>query len=1299
MPSLLLDNSAIGAHLPQPRSSLAFSSACQLCYWRSPPSTQEMAAGSRVPRPRLTARAQFTEDLGREDNHGSEVTQDGQRRSTRPRRPTIPFSPEAAGARRRREAAPSRGERRQAPLQDEEEEDEGLDIEPEPPDLLLAEAVEVEAALQQAEPEGNLERVQVEGPREGTRPNRLVRGVEPGEKGSILNRLDPEVPAASPGPVPLDDNGWNQIDRVGAWDCVLNPFHSMEDVPRPHREKWTQASEKILREVLRSQQAEDQINLDRALKWWLILPAVLLRQAKRGGQAGRNSVAARFNAIQQGDWGSLIHSYLDDKSKAEERRRRRTHRRAQPEKGEGEIRRHKRKVALSLLAKGQVSKAVARLTSHGVASTDDPAVMAALREKYPPRSRPLPASVTIGQPVDSLTGLKEQLSRLPPGVAPGTGGFRPEFLTCLAEVMEEEQASLLEDFGLLYLSGKLPPWYYKVGGSVTTVPVYKTKQRNTLRPVGVKNPLTRVLHRAAIIANREPLNAFLEPQQLCLSSGGAHKLVNSVRMMSEANPNFIVVKLDFRNAHNEISRAAIIEELETEPSLQHLAWLAAVVLAPHTGLEAGGALWGLQGEGEVQGDPLASACFAVAIQRDVRALDKRMAAFGGMAKFGNDDGYIVGPPEKVFQALEEFSNNVRQRCSLHLQESKTEVFAWGELPAVTPPTMKRAGIQEGSSFHPGFLCYGIPVGSNTYVRAVLEEKAKEISTTAEEVASILGEDAQALWVVLHRSLSNKLDYHLTLCYPSDIRPVAAALDRTLWAVLEQAAGQKIPRWEQGLGYECVLNPPIDSMTQLSFQELFIRTPIRQKGFGLRSMLTTCPAAFIGGVEKSLPMFSGEQGICRQLQHQVGDGGMGEEWWRTLQASNCRTGREFTESWTHLQMEGAQCANYLGIELGGLLAKGPAHATCLQPDSSCRQELTEQREELKEAVLKEALLQHPDQAARPVRFYPQLDRLSSAWKLSLPGPVNGLPTKVFREVMATHLFLPSPACKDIMGQPVIGQQPAGPFGDEVMCATLPGDSWRTRHDSLKTCLMNILEDAKVPAEAEVYGLFRHLIPAEALAAGGPLEQARQRMGLTPDLRIRFPTAEGPQDLLGEIKLMSAGRTRYPLTRMEKQADRRARELPATYRRPLARLDEQYHGTQAGAAGPLVRHLQSFGELQCYVGGAFGEGSAHLHSLIQSCAEARIQHLIRLTGQQDMERFLGTIVGQYRREISTCIVRAQALCLLSRIGQISPAARAAAQRRAGAARLERQRREERRAQWAASLQGPGWARRGESHTLPL
>ena len=47
------------------------------------------------------------------------------------------------------------------------------------------------------------------------------------------------------------------------------------------------------------------------------------------------------------------------------------------------------------------------------------------------------------------------------------------------------------------------------------------------------------------------------------------------------------------------------------------------------------------------------------------------------------------------------------------------------------------------------------------------------------------------------------------------------------------------------------------------------------------------------------------------------------------------------------------------------------------------------------------------------------------------------------------------------------------------------------------------------------------------------------------------------------------------------------------------------------------------------------------------------------------------------------------------KITPAAREAARRRQVAMRLEEQMREERRAQWMASLQGPGWARRGRCH----
>ena len=53
------------------------------------------------------------------------------------------------------------------------------------------------------------------------------------------------------------------------------------------------------------------------------------------------------------------------------------------------------------------------------------------------------------------------------------------------------------------------------------------------------------------------------------------------------------------------------------------------------------------------------------------------------------------------------------------------------------------------------------------------------------------------------------------------------------------------------------------------------------------------------------------------------------------------------------------------------------------------------------------------------------------------------------------------------------------------------------------------------------------------------------------------------------------------------------------------------------------------------------------------------------------------------------------LISRVGVISPQAREAAKRREVAGRVERQLREERRAQWMATVRGPGWARRGRCH----
>ena len=139
---------------------------------------------------------------------------------------------------------------------------------------------------------------------------------------------------------------------------------------------------------------------------------------------------------------------------------------------------------------------------------------------------------------------------------------------------------------------------------------FQDRTKNTLRPVGVRNPLLKIWHRQVVIQNKSDPRIFLEPQQIASSQAGAAKLVMAVRSLIELNRDWVVLKLDIFNAFNENSRAAVIETLESEPTLKHLAWFAATVLAPYSGLETGGRRWGETQEGGTQGGP-ESAPFSV----------------------------------------------------------------------------------------------------------------------------------------------------------------------------------------------------------------------------------------------------------------------------------------------------------------------------------------------------------------------------------------------------------------------------------------------------------------------------------------------------------------------------------------------------------------------------------------------------------------------------------------------------------------------------------------------------------------
>ena len=123
------------------------------------------------------------------------------------------------------------------------------------------------------------------------------------------------------------------------------------------------------------------------------------------------------------------------------------------------------------------------------------------------------------------------------------------------------------------------------------------KGDGALRPVGIEPCLARSLHKVVTRKNRDVLSSYLEPQQVALSLAGGAKLVHSVRMLAEANPEFVVVKCNIKNAFNSILRGRILEVLEGEDSLRHLTWHAALSLSSANALESGGEVWGQTNEG------------------------------------------------------------------------------------------------------------------------------------------------------------------------------------------------------------------------------------------------------------------------------------------------------------------------------------------------------------------------------------------------------------------------------------------------------------------------------------------------------------------------------------------------------------------------------------------------------------------------------------------------------------------------------------------------------------------------------
>ena len=131
-----------------------------------------------------------------------------------------------------------------------------------------------------------------------------------------------------------------------------------------------------------------------------------------------------------------------------------------------------------------------------------------------------------------------------------------------------------------------------------------------------------------------------------------------------------------------------------------------------------------------------------------------------------------------------------------------------------------------------------------------------------------------------------------------------------------------------------------------------------------------------------------------------------------------------------------------------------------------------------------------------------------------------------------------------------------FGDAVLCAKMPFDSWRHKHDDDKVAYVERTHHAQIECDGKVFGLFCHLLPAVTMERGEEFQTARAWNGKFPDLSYRLPVPSAPTLLtlrgrgqathrgqptrqLAELKVINAGPTRYPPGNGAKAVDRMRR----------------------------------------------------------------------------------------------------------------------------------------------------------------
>ena len=472
---------------------------------------------------------------------------------------------------------------------------------------------------------------------------------------------------------------------------------TLRHVPAAARSLWGKALSHALADVA-------QCNDERAWREFLMRPQCVLCSPPRGGRKHHKAAAAytkdRLQRWLEGDRQAL----WEDRHRPA---------RGAPRKRSAEQR---RELATALAREGFDRKACDALVAEGLCP-DTPETAEALRALHP--SQPAVAVDTAALPLAHEVvpdEVAKALRAFPVDTAPGPPGLRVQHLRKARQpgdtlVLMEQLAAVVNLLARGQACAAAAP--VLAGASLVAVP----KPKGGVRPIAIGEVMRRLTGKCLMTAVREEARAFLWPAQLGVGvPAGAETAVHTARAwlsrQQAAGNRKVLLKLDFRNAFNCLSRQAMLATIASH--FPTLARFAVWCYAQPTHLQFGGASTIMSAGGVQQGDPLGPLFVAATRQPLARML--REASVGlDLSFFYLDDGVLAGDVIAVASALHLRSAEL----GLELNLLKCELVSVGDFPeAALLPYFPRQLVStpDGASrVQRSFELLGAPVGDDSYM--------------------------------------------------------------------------------------------------------------------------------------------------------------------------------------------------------------------------------------------------------------------------------------------------------------------------------------------------------------------------------------------------------------------------------------------------------------------------------------------------------------------------------------------------------------------------------------------------------